>query len=111
MAVAYRINFTGAQETPANSSTAFGAGVFVWDPVSVTGTYYGRIEGLTFVSTATSTTPAITAIHFHSQVRGTAGAVVFGQIGPANDSEFTTSQNADGSWNASGRWDVSDGGQ
>ena len=47
--------------------------------------------------------------HFHSQVRGAAGPVVFGQITPAHDNDdLAIELNGDGSWSVSGRWETTD---
>jgi hypothetical protein len=51
----------------------------------------------------------VVSMHFHSQVRGAAGGVVFGQINPAHDSDdLRIAANADGSWTVSGVWETTD---
>lgn len=63
----------GAQETPAVTTKAFGAGVVTMDPDS------GNVQ---YSLVADSLGSAFTLAHFHKQVEGTAGGVVL-DIGPA----------------------------
>jgi Ca2+-binding RTX toxin-like protein len=122
MSTAFRVVLDGSQETPPNDSTATGLGTVTFDSDAVTATYSIRIEGLDFgpATGAPPQTPEtdddVTNAHFHNEVRGVAGPVVFGQIAPAQDNDDLTivqnadavAQNADGSWTVSGRWDMTD---
>jgi hypothetical protein len=48
-------------------------------------------------------------MHFHGQLRGENGSVVFGQINPAQDAgDLRIMPNADGSWTVAGAWDRTD---
>jgi Ca2+-binding RTX toxin-like protein len=122
MSTAFRVVLDGSQETPPNDSTASGLGTVIFDSDAVTATYSFRIEGLDFgpATGAPPQTPEtdddVINAHFHNQVRGVAGPVVFGQINPAQDDDDLSIvqnadavvQNADGSWTVSGRWDMTD---
>jgi Ca2+-binding RTX toxin-like protein len=111
MATAYRFVIDNSQEVPPTAGTASGVGSLLFDPATMTASYSVRITGLSFSGTGTVDAPLATGSHFHNGARGTNGAVVFGQIGPANDAnDFRAAQNADGSWTLSGRWDSADSG-
>jgi serralysin len=115
MSTAFRVVVDGSQEVPPNDSTASGLGTFIFDSVAVAASYSFRIEGVDFGLAAGGTpqTPEtdddVTSTHFHNQERGQNGAVVFGQINPAQDTDdLAVVQNADGSWTVSGRWEMTD---
>lgn len=115
MATAFRATLEGSQEVPPNNSTASGSGTVIFDDAAVTATYSFRIEGLDF-GPATGGPPQtpqtdddIVSAHFHNQVRGQNGAVVFGQINPAqDDDDLSIVLNDDGSWTVSGVWEMTD---
>jgi serralysin len=115
MATAFRAVLEGSQEVPPNDSTASGIGTVIFDDVTQTATYSFRIEGVDY-GPATGGEPQtpqtdddVVSTHFHNQVRGMNGAVVFGQISPAHDADdLSIVQNMDGSWTVSGIWEASD---
>ena len=115
MSTAFRAILEGSQEVPPNASTASGVGTFIFDSVAVAASYSFRIEGVDYgpATGAPPQTPEIdddvTSTHFHSQVRGQNGPVVFGQIAPAQDpDDLSIVANADGSWTVSGVWELTD---
>ena len=117
MSTAFRIQMTGAQETPPNASTASGLGVVIYDSAADTATYEVTVTGLDFGAVlggpAQTANPNddVTQLHVHSEVPGQPGPVVFGQIGPAEDTTgvaFSAVINADGSTTFQGRWEPSD---
>jgi Ca2+-binding RTX toxin-like protein len=113
MSTVFRVILEGSQENPPNNSTATGFGTVVFDSAAVAASYTFDVEGLDF-GPITSGQPRIdptdvTNTHFHSQVRGTNGPVVFGQITPAHDNDdLAFVLNGDGSWSVSGRWETTD---
>ena len=115
MATAFRAVLEGTQEVPPNDSTASGIGTVIFDDDAVTATYTFNIEGLDF-GPATGGEPQtpqtdddVTSTHFHNQVRGVNGPVVFGQINPAQDpDDLQIVENEDGSWTVSGVWETTD---
>jgi CHRD domain len=109
MADIFTLILTGQQETPPVSSTASGAGTVIWDETDSTATYEITINGLDFgpaLGMEGQTAPTnddVTNMHVHNAARGVAGAVVFGQIGPAHDNDdLDIVLNADGSWTVRG---------
>jgi CHRD domain len=115
MSTAFRVILEGTQEVPPNGSAASGTGTVIFDSTEIAASYSFRIVGVDYGPAAglPPQTPAtdddVTNTHFHNQVRGANGAVVFGQIGPAQDpDDFTIVANADGSWTLSGRWETTD---
>jgi serralysin len=101
MATTFSVTLAGAQETPPNASAANGTGTVTWDAAADTLTYDFTIKGLSFGQ--------VTGMHFHSGAAGMAGAVAFGQLNPAQDTnDFKTIMNADGSWTAHGVWGTTD---
>jgi hypothetical protein len=111
----FTLTFTGDQEVPPNGSSASGAGAVTWDSEARTAAYEYTVRGVDFgpvlgetPQTAT-TADDVTILHFHNQSRGSNGAVVFGQIGPAQDEDdLSIVRNDDGSWTVSGVWEASD---
>ena len=83
--------------------------------MAVAASYSFRIEGVDYgpATGGPAQTPEteddVTSTHFHNQVRGQNGAVVFGQINPAQDADdLDVVENTDGSWTVSGRWEMTD---
>jgi hypothetical protein len=111
----FSVTLTGSQEVPPNASAASGTGIVVWDTATDTATYAFTVKGLDFgprlglpPQTAT-TVDDVTAMHFHFGGRGMAGPVVFGQLGPAQDTDdLGVVLNADGSWTILGAWETTD---
>jgi CHRD domain len=115
MSTAFRVVLEGDQEVPPTGSMASGFGTVIFDSTEIAASYSFRIEGVDYgpVTGLPPQTPTtlddVTATHFHNEVRGVNGAVVFGQIGPAQDpDDFAIVANADGSWTLSGRWETTD---
>lgn len=115
MSTAFRVVVDGSQEVPPNDSTASGLGTFIFDSVAVAASYSFRIEGVDYgpatggPAQMPETDDDVTSTHFHNQVRGQNGPVVFGQINPAQDADdLAVVGNADGSWTVSGRWELTD---
>jgi serralysin len=114
MSTVFRVILEGSQEVPPNDSTASGVGTVVFDSAEVAATYSFDIEGLDFGPIASGQEPTdpndVNNTHFHAQVRGVNGPVVFGQIVPAHDidGDLAFVLNADGSWSESGRWETTD---
>lgn len=115
MANGFTLTFTGDQEVPPNGTAASGVGTVSWDGAAKTAAYEYTVSGVDFgpvlgtgAQTAT-TTDDVTIMHVHNQSRGTNGAVVFGQIGPAQDGDdLGIVLNDDGSWTVSGVWEATD---
>ena len=86
MSSVFRVILQGSQETPPNNSTASGAGTVIFDSEAVAASYSFDIQGLDFgpATGGPPQTPAtddnVTRTHFHTQVAGVAGPIVFGQI-------------------------------
>jgi serralysin len=113
MSTVFRVILEGAQEVPPNNSMASGVGTVVFDSAAIAASYSFDIQGLDFGPITSGQTPTdlndVNNTHFHSQVRGTSGPVVFGQITPAHDNDdLAIEPNADGSWSVSGRWETTD---
>ena len=115
MSTAFRAVVEGTQEVPPNGSTASGLGTVIFDSVAVAASYSFRIEGVDYgpATGGPAQTPTtlddVISTHFHNQVRGVNGPVVFGQINPAQDNDdLAIVQNTDGSWTVSGRWETTD---
>jgi serralysin len=115
MSTAFRVVLEGTQEVPPNNSTASGLGTVIFDSTEVAASYTFRIEGVDYgpITGGPAQTPSllddVISTHFHNQVRGANGPVVFGQINPAqDDDDLNIALNADGSWMVSGRWETTD---
>jgi serralysin len=116
MSTVFRVILEGTQETPPNTSTATGVGTVIFDSAAVAASYSFDVQGLDFgpVTGQTPTPdPDVTRTHFHTQVAGVAGPIVFGQIdsNPAlvqDTDDLKIVLNADGSWSESGRWEQTD---
>jgi serralysin len=106
---------TGDQEVPPSGSTAIGLGVVAWDTASDTARYGILAKGVDFGEAAGVGAQTgfagddVTNMHVHNQARGVNGAVVFGQIGPAQDADdLRVKENAGGSWTIAGAWEPTD---
>lgn len=115
MSTAFRAVLEGSQEVPPINSTASGLGTVIFDSTEVAASYTFRIEGVDYgpATGGPAQTPSplddVTSTHFHNEVRGVNGPVVFGQINPAQDNDdLDIALNADGSWTVSGRWETTD---
>jgi serralysin len=115
MSTAFRAVLEGTQEVPPNNSTASGIGTVVFDSTEVAASYEFRIEGVDYgpATGRPPQTPAtgddVTSTHFHNEVRGVNGDVVFGQINPAQDNDdLNIARGPGGSWTVSGRWETTD---
>lgn len=115
MSTAFRVVLEGTQEVPPNGSTASGLGTVIFDSTAIAASYSFRIEGVDYgpITGGPAQTPTllddVTSTHFHNEVRGANGPVVFGQINPAQDSDdLAVVLNADDSWTVSGRWETTD---
>jgi serralysin len=115
MSTVFRAILEGSQEVPANGSTASGLGTIIFDSAAVAASYSFVVQGVDY-GPATGRAPQtpttlddVVSTHFHNQVRGVNGPVVFGQISPAQDNDdLVIVPNADGSWTVSGRWETTD---
>ena len=118
MSTVFRVILEGSQEVTmppgGTGSTASGVGTVIFDSAAVAASYSFDIQGLDF---GPITTPGgvpmdpndVTNTHFHSQVRGVTGPVVFGQITPNHDNDDRAFVlNTDLSWSVSGRWETTD---
>ena len=116
MSTAFRAILEGSQEVPPNNSTASGIGTVIFDSEAVAASYSFNIVGVDYgpitgrpAQTPTVNDDDVTSTHFHNQVRGENGPVVFGQINPAQDTDdLAISLNANGSWTVSGVWETTD---
>ncbi|MDE5455722.1 CHRD domain-containing protein [Bradyrhizobium sp. CSA112] len=115
MSTAFRVVLEGTQEVPPNNSTASGLGTVIFDSTEIAASYTFRIEGVDYgpitggPAQTPSTSDDVISTHFHNQVRGVNGPVVFGQINPAQDGDdLSIALNTDGSWTVSGRWETTD---
>jgi hypothetical protein len=115
MVKAFTVDLTSDQEVPPTGSDARGFGTVVWDEEANTATYSITVSGFDFVGipgttpeTAT-TTDDVTGMHFHNGARGVAAPIVFGQIGPAQDTDdLRIEQHPNGAWTISGVWEATD---
>ena len=113
MSTVFRVILEGTQEVPPNDSTASGLGTVIFDSAAVAASYSFDIQGLDFGPITSGGTPTdpndVNNTHFHNQVRGINGPVVFGQITPAHDNDdLAIVLNADGTWTVSGIWETTD---
>jgi serralysin len=116
MSTVFRVILEGTQETPPNTSTATGVGTVIFDSAAVAASYSFDVQGLDFgpVTGQTPTPdPDVTRTHFHTQVAGVAGPIVFGQIDALainrqDNDDLKIVLNADGSWSESGVWETTD---
>jgi len=115
MASNFTLTFTGDQENPPTGSTASGSGSVAWDSASNAATYRFTVSGVDFgpvlgqEAQTETTADDVTIHHVHNAPRGTNGPVVFGQIGPAQDTDdLSVVENEDGSWTVSGVWEATD---
>ena len=116
MSTVFRVILEGSQETPSNNSTATGVGTVIFDSAAVAASYSFDVQGLDFgpVTGQTPTPdPDVTRTHFHTQVAGVAGPIVFGQIDALainrqDNDDLKIVLNADGSWSESGVWETTD---
>ena len=116
MSTAFRVILEGNQEVPPNNSTASGIGTVIFDSTAVAASYTFNITGVDYgpilgqpAQTPTVNDDDVTSTHFHTQVRGENGPVVFGQINPAQDADdLAIALNADGSWTLRGNWETTD---
>ena len=115
MSTVFRVTLEGEQEVGPTGSAASGVGTVIFDSAAIAANYSFVIQGVDY-GLASGGTPQtadtgddVTSTHFHSQVRGVNGPVIFGQIGPAHDADdLEIELNADGSWSLSGRWETTD---
>ncbi|NNC00926.1 CHRD domain-containing protein, partial [Corallococcus exiguus] len=105
----------GNQQVPPVATSASGVGTVVFSDVAVAAAYSVRVNGLDFgpatgkPSQTPSTADDVAGIHVHNAPRGANGAIVFGQIDPAQDNDdLKVVLNADNSWTVSGNWELSD---
>src|SRR5262245_19644698 len=114
MSTVFRVILEGSQEVPSRDTTASGVGTVVFDSAEIAASYSFDIQGLDFGPITSGQKPTdpndVNNTHFHAQVRGVIGSVVFGQIVPAHDidGDLAFVLNADGSWSESGRWETTD---
>jgi serralysin len=116
MSTAFQVQLTGAQEVPANASTASGLGTVVYDDATNTATYEITVWGLDWgaalgIGPMTPGNPNddVTILHVHNNAPGANGPVVFGLIGPAQDGDDLQIQlNLDGSVTFRGVWETTD---
>ena len=115
MSVAYRAILEASQEVPPTISTgSSGLGTFVFDTTAVAANYVFHILALDFGPAAgrppqtAATADDVVSAHFHNQVRGQNGPVVFGQINPAQDNDDLAIFPGIPSWILLGRWETSD---
>ena len=117
MSTAFRIQMSGANEVPPNASAASGLGTVIYDSAANTAAYNITVTGLDFGATlggpAQTSNPNdnVTNFHVHNQAPGVNGPVVFGQIGPAQDTAgtvFSAAINVNGSTTLKGLWEAAD---
>jgi len=115
MANGFTLTFTGDQEVPPNNSPASGTGTVSWDSEARAAAYEFTITGLDFGSVlgmeaqTETTADDVTMMHVHNAPPGANGPVVFGQIGPTQDTDdLSIVLNDDGSWTVSGVWEATD---
>jgi serralysin len=116
MARTFNLTLTGAQEAPTPvASGAIGTGTVLWDEAAGTAAYTFTVAGLDFgpvlglTPQTASTGDDVTIMHVHNAPRGVAGPIVFGLIGPAQDTDdLSVTPSPDGSWTVSGVWEATD---
>ncbi|HYI85447.1 MAG TPA: CHRD domain-containing protein [Acetobacteraceae bacterium] len=116
MTTVFSTILTGDQEVPPSGSTAIGLGVVLWNEDADTASYWILAKGVDFGDPAPRLDAQtafrgddVVAMHVHNQARGQNGPVVFGQIGPPQDTDdLRIALNADGSWAISGAWEPTD---
>jgi|EndMetStandDraft_3_1072993.scaffolds.fasta_scaffold191909_1 Ca2+-binding RTX toxin-like protein len=120
MSTAFQVILTGTQEVPPTPSTASGLGTVIFDDKAVTASYSFDIRGVDFGAftpdgaQTVATDDDVTRTHFHNQLPGVNGNIVFGQIDTVNAAfvqdgdDFDIVLNADGSWTLSGVWETTD---
>jgi serralysin len=112
---AFTLTFEGSQEVPPRTTSASGAGLVVFDSTTNTATYTWNVSGLDFgpISGQPSATPTtaddVTGFHFHNNVRGSNGPIVFDILSGAQDADDLTIVNTGGNnWTISGAWEPTD---
>jgi hypothetical protein len=115
MAKIFTAILQGAQETPPNASDASGRALVIWEAAGTRATYALTVAGIDFGPArglpARTSDPAddVVSMHVHSQARGSAGTVVFGQINPAHDADDLQVLPLPGNvWAISGTWETTD---
>jgi len=114
MSTVFRVILEGDQEVPPKDTAASGVGTVIFDSKAVAASYSFDIQGVDFSGQQTSDPlDNVTRTHFHNQVPGVNGAIVFGQIDPdpvlrQDNDDLTIVLNPDGSWTLSGVWETTD---
>ena len=115
MSTAFSVVLEGTQEVPPHASAASGLGTVVFDSTAITASYTFQVAGIDYglatggPAQTPSTLDDAISTHFHNEVRGVNGPVVFGEINPAQDNDdLSIVQNADGSWTITGQWETTD---
>ena len=111
----FKATFDGSQEVTPNASTATGNALLQLNQAGDALSYTMTVSGLDFgtlaagVAQTTDTGDDVTGIHFHNAARGAGGPVVFGIVGPEQDTDDRTiTINDDGSTTVSGVWETTD---
>jgi serralysin len=112
---AFTLTFEGSQEVPPRTTSASAAGLVVFDSTTNTATDTWNVSGLDFgpISGQPSATPTtadnVTGFHFHNNVRGSNGPIVFDILSGAQDADDLTIVNTGGNnWTISGAWEPTD---
>ena len=115
MAESFEVTLSGDQEVPPTGSAATGSGPVTWDGTAQTAAYAITVTGLDFGTLlglgplTEDTSDDVVNMHVHNAARGISGAVVFGQITPAQDADdLSIVMNSDGSVTVSGIWETTD---
>jgi serralysin len=111
--IAFTLFFEGSQEVPLQDTAASGTGLVVFDTTTNVATYTWNISGLDFgpvsglPSATTTLADDVTGFHFHNNVRGQNGPIVFDI--PDDDADDLDIVNTGGNnWTISGAWEPSD---
>lgn len=112
--VAFTLTFEGSQEVPSRTTSATGTGLVLFDTTTNVATYTWKVSGLDFgpissqPSATATTADDVTGFHYHNNVRGQNGPIVF-DISAGQDVDDLSIINTGGNnWTVSGAWEPTD---
>ena len=111
---AFTLTFEGSQEVPPRPTIGNGIGVVLFDDTTNTATYTWKISGLDFgpisgqASATATTADDVNGFHFHNNVRGVNGPIVFDIAGGQDADDLSIVNTGGNNWTVSGAWEPTD---